>query len=372
MSTHNDSSSVPSSSSSLAKGDSLHQQVLASFPLCQLTEEDLTQNPLFCKLLATLSQHVDHTGLTVTQKRALEKAERDLQTQRLSWLRSESLYRLLQEMIQEHCVRKHHSTVSPEDDMFYETVEQCLIVAQCVRQLDCSATTNQDQPPVLGLTAQQVLELMPPEQDVCKMKERLHRELENHLKKKCFTLLSYYQPEWEDESEGLKNMKLSCLSGLLESQKKRAESLKEKSHDSATLLQRHTYCYLSELLGCIHILQSLILDHRLKAQKELDGKKIDYFEAKCEIVMQKIRAEMLEIQLDTYTADTISAHRKIRETLETELNASQLEKQSVVSKLSSFEIFGKEFEALAEEYSRLRREIDTKSWALKEFSQHTD
>ncbi|KAJ7987296.1 hypothetical protein DPEC_G00337260 [Dallia pectoralis] len=368
MSTHNDLSSVPP----LAKGDSLHQQVLASVPLCQLTEEDLTQNPLFCKLLATLSQHVDQTCLTVILKRELEKAEMDLQTQKLSWLRSESLYRLLQEMIQEHYVRKHHSTAPPEDDTFYETLRRCLLVAQCVRQLDPSASTSQDLPPILGLSAQNILELMPHEQDVWKMKERLPKELQKHLKKKCFSLLSYYQPECENESEGLKNMKLSRLSGLLESQRKRAESLNEKSRESAVLLQRHTHCYLSELLGCIHILQSLILDHRLKAQKELDRKKIDYFEAKCEILIQKIRAEMLEIQLDTYTSDTISAHKNIRKTLESELKASQLEKQSVESKLLSFEIFGEEFKVLAEEYSRLRQEIDTKSWALKEFSQHTD
>ncbi|CAB1332756.1 unnamed protein product [Coregonus sp. 'balchen'] len=87
--------------------------------------------------------------------------------------------------------------------------------------------------------------------------------------------------------------------------------------------------------------------------------------------MQKFSVEMLEIQLDTYTADTISAYRKIRK-LETELKSSQLEKQSVESELSSFEIFGKEFEVVAEEYSRLRQEIDTKNWALKEFFQHTD
>ena len=80
----------------------------------------------------------------------------------------------------------------------------------------------------------------------------------------------------------------------------------------------------------------------MKAQKEIDKNKIEYFEAKCEIVIQKIRydcqfslsmitavsifwlsqlsinltvlfrAEMMEIQLDTYTEDTISAHRKIK------------------------------------------------------------
>lgn len=47
--------------------------VVASLPLCDVTEEDLTQNPQLCKLLATLSQHVDQHGLTVPLKTELEK-----------------------------------------------------------------------------------------------------------------------------------------------------------------------------------------------------------------------------------------------------------------------------------------------------------
>ena len=61
-----------------------------------------------------------------------------------------------------------------------------------------------------------------------------------------------------------------------------------------------------------------------------------------------------------------------REKLEAKLKASQGEKHAVDSMLSSFEFFGKEFEVLAEEYSRLRQEIDTKNWALKEFSYPTN
>lgn len=45
--------------------------VFSAFPLCLLAEEDLIQNPLFSKLLATLSQHVDHTGLTLHLKKEL-------------------------------------------------------------------------------------------------------------------------------------------------------------------------------------------------------------------------------------------------------------------------------------------------------------
>ncbi|XP_018529757.1 HAUS augmin-like complex subunit 4 [Lates calcarifer] len=358
--------------SSLGKGDNLHQQVLASFPLCDMTEEDLTQNPQFCKLLATLAQHVDQTGLTVSLKAELEKAEQKLQTQRCHWLRSESLHRGLQEMIQDHCVRKHHAVVPPDQNMFYETMEKCLLVAQCVRQLDASSTTGQDQPSVLGLNTQQVMELMPLEKNVQRMKQSLPRELEKHLKKKCLNLLSYYQPEWENESEGLKNTKLSHLSVQMDKEKKRAESLRETCRENTILLQRQTQLYLSELIKSIQLLQSLILDHRLKIQTDLDRKKLDYFEGKCELVLQKIKAEMIEIQLDTYTADSISAHRKMREKLELELKACQVEKQSVELKLASFEILGKEFETLAEEYCRLQQEIEMKNWALKEFTQYND
>lgn len=57
-----------------------------------------------------------------------------------------------------------------------------------------------------------------------------------------------------------------------------------------------------------------------------------------------------------------------REKLKAEQKSSEMEKQAVESKLASFEIYGKDFEALAKEYSRLQQEIATKSWALKEFA----
>ncbi|XP_060718885.1 HAUS augmin-like complex subunit 4 [Tachysurus vachellii] len=354
--------------SSVGKGDSLHQQVLSAFPLCHLTEDDLIQNPLFCKLLATLSQHVDRTGLTLPLRKELEKAEKELRSQRLGWLRLESIHRLLQEMVQQHHFGKHHSTAAAAEDTFYVTLERCLLVARCVRQLDPSSTVGQDLPLVLGLSAEKVLSQLPPQQDVLQMKQRLPTELQKHLKKKLFNFLSYYQPEWENESEGLRCVKLSKLPGLLESERGRAESLAEKNRENSTLLQSQTHSYLSELLECMQLLQTLVLDLRLKVQKELDRKKIEYFEAKCEIGIQKIRAEMLEVQLDSYTRDKIAAHQKITEKLSAELKACQVKKQSLESRLASFEIYGREFEVLAEEYSRLRQEVTTKSWALKEFT----
>lgn len=47
----------------------------------------------------------------------------------------------------------------------------------------------------------------------------------------------------------------------------------------------------------MNILQCLVLDLRLKAQKDLDRKKIEYFEAKCEIGLQKIRCDHCDFGL---------------------------------------------------------------------------
>ncbi|XP_077399658.1 HAUS augmin-like complex subunit 4 [Vanacampus margaritifer] len=354
----------------LGNEDKVHQQVLASFPLCDLTEEDLRQNPQFCKLLTSLAHYVDKTGLTNSLKKELETAQQKLLSQRRAWLQSESIHRALQEMIQDHRVRKHHAAVPPDENMFYETMEKCLLVAKCARKLDPSNTTKKDQPSILGLTPQDVMELMPSENNIQKMKQMLPGALEQHLKKKCFSLLSYYQPEWENDSESLKRCKLSHMSAQLVKDKKKVEALKEISREKRVLLQRQTQLYLSEMTACVQLLQSFILENRLTMQADLDRKKLDYFEGKCVLVMQKIEAEMVAIKLETYTPDSISTHKEIRKTLESELRACQVEKQSVESELSSFEILGKEFEALAEEYGKLREEIEMKKWALKEFTKY--
>lgn len=60
-----------------------------------------------------------------------------------------------------------------------------------------------------------------------------------------------------------------------------------------------------------------------------------------------------------------------RNKLDAALKAIQAEKQTAESTLSSFEILGQEFEALVEQYSQLRLEIENKRWALKEFSRHS-
>lgn len=55
----------------------------------------------------------------------------------------------------------------------------------------------------------------------------------------------------------------------------------------------------------------------------------------------------------------------LSEHLETDLLASQKEKQDVKNQLDSYEVFGQEFKDLAEEYARLQAEIQAKKLAVQ-------
>ncbi|XP_016120274.1 HAUS augmin-like complex subunit 4 [Sinocyclocheilus grahami] len=221
--------------SSLGKGDTLHQQVLAAFPLCGISEEDLIQNPQFCKLLATLSQHVDRTGLTQHLRRDREKV-RALTLMHTSQPQAVECVLATPGSWVRFLLIKYH---------FCSMLEQCLMVAQCVKQMDVSSDSTEDHSGILGLTAERVQRQMPPEQELLEMKQRLPSELLQHLKKKAVSVLTYYQPEWENESEGLRSVKLSKLPELLDAEQKRAKSLTEKNRENETLLQRQTHAQLS-------------------------------------------------------------------------------------------------------------------------------
>lgn len=53
------------------------------------------------------------------------QAEQKLQSHRRQWLGSESLHKCLQEMLQDHCIRKHHGTVPPDQNMVRSLLPIC-------------------------------------------------------------------------------------------------------------------------------------------------------------------------------------------------------------------------------------------------------
>nr|XP_033778950.1 HAUS augmin-like complex subunit 4 [Geotrypetes seraphini]XP_033778951.1 HAUS augmin-like complex subunit 4 [Geotrypetes seraphini] len=342
-------------------------QVCSRLPPCQVAEEDLSRNPQFTKLLLEVSQHIDESGLSVLLRKELDEAEKELRLQKKAWLRSEVIDRLIREMLLEYRVKLREPGLNPEDQKFYESLEQCLLVSECSQMLDPpGAVTVEDQPPLLGLNAQDLQGYLPMKKDLLQVRDQLHREIEERLKHKCFSLLCFHQPEANGDSEVLKAAKASRLAMTLEDEKRRLCSEKEKHTEMMGLLEKQRHAYPQVLLRCLDLLRTLAVQFRLQSQSETDRSSAQYLETKCTALFLKIRMEELQILTDTYTNEKVEVHGMIRDDLQQDIQGLEQDVQSCRQILNAYEILGPEFEELAKEYTRLKQELQYNKWALEE------
>lgn len=265
----------------------LHQVCSKQFPPCNLSEEDLLQNPHFSRLLLSLSEHMDESGLCLTLAEEQAQAWKEVRVHRTSWLRSETLQRIIQELLVDYYVKTQDTDLTSEDKKFHETLEQRLLVTELTRLLGPSQ--EREKPPLLGLEKADLLELMPPSEDFVCMRARLQLEVEEQLKKKCFTLLCYHDPNSDADSETLKAAKVWKLAEVLVGEKQQCQDAKRQQQEQMVLLERKSATYSQVLLRCLALLQRLLQEHRLKTQSELDRINAQYLEIKCSAMILKLR-----------------------------------------------------------------------------------
>ncbi|KAM4710225.1 HAUS augmin-like complex subunit 4 [Discoglossus pictus] len=342
--------------------------VLSRLPILQLEEEDLEKSPQFCKLLLELCQAIEPSGGSVHLCRELEEVRRDLRLQRKVWLRSEIIYKLVQEILLELQVKKQEGALTEEDSKFHDVLHKCMLVSECCRLLVADPSSPSDSVTLLGLEEKNLLEFLPPDMYIIWLRDRLQKRLEEALRKKCFSFLSFHQPETDEESDVLRAAKVLRLATTLEDEKRHLQNEQQKHQEMSALLERQQEMYPQVLLRCLSLLRQAASELRLKAQSDIDRTNADYFEAKSNALFLKLRMVELQVLTDTYTPEKIEVHRYIKETLETTLKTEKQELSTSRQILMSYEFLGAEFEELVQEYTRLRDKIKENSWMLQELS----
>lgn len=352
---------------SLGEGIEILQQVCRKqLPPCNLSKEDLLQNPYFSKLLLSLSQHVDESGLSLTLAKEQAQAWKEVRLHKTTWLRSEILHRVIQELLVDYYVKMQDTNLTSEDKKFHETLEQRLFVTELTRLLGPSQ--EREIPPLLGLEKADLLELMPLSEDFVWMRARLQQEVEEQLKKKCFTLLCYYDPSSDADSETVKAAKVWKLAEVLVGEQQQCQDARSQQKEQMVLLEKKNATYSQVLLRCLTLLQSLLQEHRLKTQSELDRINAQYLEVKCSAMILKLRMEELKILSDTYTGEKVEVHRLIRDRLEEAIHLREQDMEKSRQVLNSYEVLGEEFDRLVKEYTVLKQATENKRWALQEFN----
>uniref|UniRef100_A0A2K6PJK6 HAUS augmin-like complex subunit 4 n=1 Tax=Rhinopithecus roxellana TaxID=61622 RepID=A0A2K6PJK6_RHIRO len=278
------------------EGMEILQQVCSKqLPPCNLSKEDLLQNPYFSKLLLTLSQHVDESGLSLTLAKEQAQAWKEVQLHKTTWLRSEILHGVLQELLVDYYVKIQDTNVTSEDK-----------------------------------------------------KARLQQEVEEQLKKKCFTLLCYYDPSSDADSETVKAAKVWKLAEVLVGEQQQCQDAKSQQKEQMLLLEKKSTTYSQVLLRCPTLLQRLLQEHHA--------------------MILKLRMEEVQILSDTYTVEKVEVHRLIRDCLEGAIHLQEQDLEKSRQVLNSYEVLGEEFDRLVKEYTVLKQATENKRWALQEFS----
>ncbi|XP_071463855.1 HAUS augmin-like complex subunit 4 isoform X2 [Marmota flaviventris] len=304
------------------QGMEILQQVCSKqFPPCNLREEDLLQNPYFSKLLLSLSQHMDESGLSLLLAKEQAQAWKEIRLHKTTWLRSEILQRVIQELLVDYYVKTQDTNLTSED-----------------------------------------------KKDFVQMKARLQLEVEEQLKRKCFTLLCYHDPNSDADSETLKAAKVWKLAEVLVGEKQQCQDAKNQQKEQLVLLEKKSATYSQVLLRCLALLQRLLQEHRLKTQSELDRINAQYLEIKCSAMILKLRMEELKILSDTYTAEKVEVHRLIRDRLEGAICLQEQDMEKSRQVLNTYEVLGEEFDRLVKEYTQLKQATENKRWALQEFN----
>ncbi|KAL2790197.1 HAUS augmin-like complex subunit 4 isoform 2 [Daubentonia madagascariensis] len=304
------------------EGMEILQQVCSKqLPPGNLSEEDLLQNPYFSKLLLSLSQHVDESGLSLTLAKEQAQAWKEVRLHKTTWLRSEILQRVIQELLVDYYVKTQDTNLTSED-----------------------------------------------KKDFVWMRARLQLEVEEQLKKKCFTLLCYHDPSSDADSETLKAAKVWKLAEVLVGEKQQCQDAKSQQKEQMVLLEKKSATYSQVLLRCLTLLQRLLQEHRLKTQSELDRINAQYLEIKCSAMILKLRMEELKILSDTYTAEKVEVHRLIRDHLEGAIRLQEQDMEKSRQVLNTYEVLGEEFDRLVKEYTQLKQATENKRWALQEFN----
>ncbi|KAL4827561.1 hypothetical protein H8958_001580 [Nasalis larvatus] len=154
-------------------------------------------------------------------------------------------------------------------------------------------------PSLLELEKADLLESMPLSEDFVWMKALLQQEVEEQLKKKCFTLLWYYDPNSDADSETMKTAEVWKLAEVRVGREQQCQDAKSQQKEQMVLLEKKSATYFQVLLRCLTLLQRLPQEHWLKTHSELDHINAQYLEVKCAAMILKLTMEEIKILSDT-------------------------------------------------------------------------
>ncbi|XP_076111308.1 HAUS augmin-like complex subunit 4 [Mytilus galloprovincialis] len=342
-------------------------KVNESLPV-NVTDEVIQQNPEFSRLLNLLSQHINSDGTSVQAQKDLQQAEEELKHEKHNWLMQKTIYREVEELLMDYEIKSQECSLSSEDKQFQAALQECLTMAEIGDYVDCNPEPGSSST-LLGLTREEIQRQNPYKKHLPFLQQKLLPDIEDRLRLKCESLVTFHDPDNGTESDRLTFAKASQLPAMIDSECHELKQMKVKLNKEKHRKDKQFWLYYQTLLDSLSLLEDLICRYRLQNQTEHDTVTTEWLVSKCDGLCLKIRLTELQILCETYTVETCRALSQIRKYLKSEHDETETEYTNVSQALKAYESVGMGFDSLVNEYSKLKNEVENKQWALKEFQQ---
>eukprot|EP01102_Stenamoeba_stenopodia_P001620 TRINITY_DN1145_c0_g1_i1.p2 TRINITY_DN1145_c0_g1~~TRINITY_DN1145_c0_g1_i1.p2 ORF type:complete len:210 (-),score=63.16 TRINITY_DN1145_c0_g1_i1:62-691(-) len=193
-------------------------------------------------------------------------------------------------------------------------------------------------------------------------------ELEDRLRKKSESIADFYDPTHNESKIAF--TKSSLLHGVISKKKvKQERELRLLALDKANT-ERAFWEYFKLLAKTLDLTVEMLREYRIKQQYECDQIACKWLQERCKTMVLKLRVLKNQFLCDTYTPETVSALKKVKNQLELAKRDAVQEHERVLVKLQEYSSIGMGFDAIVKQYTGLLEEMKNKQWALNELQKN--
>jgi len=318
---------------------------------------DSNKNPQFAKLLVKLNEHLTEKSIKRETEAKLSMSRKMLEEKRKRFLKSKVLLQIITDV-----------SCDPSCPVQAEISNQ-LTLAQLPGFLSLGTTGGMsgrsEEISTLGLSPEDIpAQKMRPE-----VQKVLRESIEDRLFEEAKSLHCILNSQYSQEtSRSLLHPHLVRLNEKVSDMQKAVEdNQNERNSIDISLLEA-----ISKQKGVLVQLQEklelLVDQHYTGSKLESTSLGIQYMRSKSETLRLKLKCLEMEIQLSTYTKDSVRAIKLVKDRLLEKIQKSESELAALTNTISQFRSVGPEFSDLLKEYSSILKQIQEKKWALKELT----
>eukprot|EP00794_Sanderia_malayensis_P018655 gene18655-20536_t len=314
-------------------------------------------NPMFVNFLDTLKSEIAPNGASLQIAEDYKEAKAILDSRKLGYFQNKIIINELKNVLSD-C--RMESSGSTADSKICSLLQKGLGSAEAKYHLGLSHSLEKNGCNIFGLSEDK-FNLNPNKLKETQMilQQYFTSEVEHRLKRKCISLVRFWDPKTEDESVGLAYAKATKLPFTIETEGKKISEEKKLLQKEIDKNNQLFTKYYEVICHSVDTLEQLVQQNPMDAT--VNDKKI--------IVDCVLQCQLIK---DTYGKDTVSSLHKIRNVLETALAESKTELRTIRETLQVYESIGPDFVSIVKQYVKLTAEIDNKRWALSELKRTKD